>query len=536
MFCGLQLRTGGAWRVAGFSLTLRLTLYVGLATLVAKPAFAQTEAETLAALRKLIDEQNRRIEALGEKIRVLEERENDRNAERLPTIVIDTNGAPVGLVAGGASSAASINVAPSNRANALPSNSGAFVSAGADGFFLKSADTNFVLGFHGLVQADSRVFFDDNPLARGNNGFVLRRARPIFEGSVFRDFDYQVVPDFGGSTVQLYDAYLNYKFAPEFQIRAGKFKGPVGLENLQSDTAALFNERSLASDLVPMRNVGIQAHGDVGRGVLGWTAGLYAADADSRLSGNTGYGDDFEGAGRLYLQPFKRFDTSLFQGLGFGAGASFSKTASNSAALPSTTGGSLPGYTTTGQRQFFAYNPVYGTVVADGEHTRLSPQGWYYLGPFGIQGEYNWSEQVVENNLTMRRARLAHSGWQVSAQWVLTGEKASFGALVPAHPFSLHERHWGAWQLVARYSELTLDGDAFKGFSDPTTSARGANAWTAGLNWWLNRNVRLLTSVSYTTFDGGGKVSVAYPSSLSAPATVSHQNECVFFTRLQIAF
>ncbi len=53
------------------------------------------------------------------------------------------------------------------------------LSVGPAGFTLSSADTNFVLRLRGLVQTDTRTFFGDNALSSGNEGFFLRRARPI---------------------------------------------------------------------------------------------------------------------------------------------------------------------------------------------------------------------------------------------------------------------------------------------------------------------------------------------------------------------
>ena len=118
-----------------------------------------------------------------------------------------------------------------------------------------------MLKLHGVVQGDWRDLFSDNALSQGNDGFLLRRARPIVEGTMFRDFDYLVVADFAGSSFLLFDAYINYRVRPELQFRVGKFRGPVGLENLQDDMVASFNERSLASDLAPMRNLGVQLSG-----------------------------------------------------------------------------------------------------------------------------------------------------------------------------------------------------------------------------------------------------------------------------------
>ena len=76
---------------------------------------------------------------------------------------------------------------------------GSTLSVGASGFSLRSADTNFTLRIRGLLQADSRWYLDDGGIG-DNDGFVLRRVRPILEGTVFRDFDFLITPEFGGSS------------------------------------------------------------------------------------------------------------------------------------------------------------------------------------------------------------------------------------------------------------------------------------------------------------------------------------------------
>lgn len=410
------------------------------------------------------------------------------------------------------------------------------VTVGASGFALSSADTNFVLKLRGLVQLDSRTFFDDNPLSDGNDTFVLRRARPIIEGTVFRDFDFQFVPDFGGSAVQIFDANLNYRYRPELQLKAGKFKGPVGLENLQSDSTLPFNERGLVSNFMPTRNVGVSLWGDIADGLFSYTAGAFNVAGDGRNPGTTDFGDDKEFAGRLFVHPFKKTSVVGLQGFGFGLGGSYSQVNSNANGLPGTTGGTRPGYVTSGLQQFFAYNPVNGTVVADGGQWRLSPQFTYLWGAVGLLGEYAISHQSVQNSFNLGKAELEHTAWQLSAQWVLTGEPASFTGINPTRPFSFGSGGWGAWQLVGRFGQLNIDGDTFPNFANPTTSANRATSWGAGVNWWLNRNVRLMTSFSHTSFDGGGAFNPLDSSTFTAPATVTAQDENAFLTRLQLSF
>ena len=138
--------------------------------------------------------------------------------------------------------------------------------------------------------------------------------------------------------------------------------------------------------------------------------------------------------------------------------------ATNTAGLPSTTGGSLPGYFTDGQQQFFAYNPAdKAVVVAEDNHWRLSPQGYYYYGPFGLLGEYVISDQKVKRTgvAPFSSAHLQNTAWDVSASWVLTGEDAAYvGGVVPRHAFQSRQTvagvpgNWwagmGSWTLIRR--------------------------------------------------------------------------------------
>jgi phosphate-selective porin OprO/OprP len=393
------------------------------------------------------------------------------------------------------------------------------LTVGNSGLSAASADSNFVFQLHGVIQADNRTFFNDKDnhgkSIQGNDGFLLRRARPIFSGTLYKDFDFVFIPDFGGSSVQIFDAYLNYRYAPWLQVRGGKFKSPVGLEQLQSDVNIFFNERALPTDLVPNRDVGFQLWGDVADGRLSYAAGVFNGVGDGRNSANSDFEDHREFAGRLFLQPFKGTSVTALQELGFGVGGSWGNTSSNATGLPSS-------FLTDGQQQFFAYT---NGVVANGEHWRLSPQGYYYYGPFGFLGEYAISDQEVTKGA--KSAKLENTAWQVAGGWVLTGEDATFTGVTPKHPFDPRGGQWGAVQLVARYADLDVDNKAFPIFANPATSASEAKAWAVGLNWYLNRNIRVNASFSRTTF--GGNIN-------RAQATVTRQPEEVVFTRLQLGF
>src|SRR3954467_8415661 len=136
-----------------------------------------------------------------------------------------------------------------------------------DGFSLKSADGKYTLRFRGYVQSDGRFFVNNEGVPAVDN-LLIRRARPILEATVGRYFEFRLMPDFGGTSPAIFDAYWDGKFAPEFTVRAGKFKPPIGLERLQSATDILFAERGLPTNLVPSRDIGLQFSGDISEGLF----------------------------------------------------------------------------------------------------------------------------------------------------------------------------------------------------------------------------------------------------------------------------
>jgi phosphate-selective porin OprO and OprP len=318
--------------------------------------------------------------------------------------------------------------------------------------------------------------------------------------------------------VQILDAYANYRNRPELQVQVGKFKSPVSLEQLQSDPVTAFNERSLVNDLTPNRDVGAELHGDLFGGAASYAAGIFDGSPDySSTTTNSDYDNNKAFVGRIFFQPFKPTSISFLQGLGFGLGGSYE--VDNGSATAAS--GLTPGYTTDGQQKFFTYT---NGVFASGTHWRLDPQANYYWGPFCVAGEYVISDQQVAKGAAT--ADLRNRAWDVTAGWILTGETASYTGITPAHPFDPRKNQWGAVQIVGRYADLDVDNKAFPIFANPDTSASSAHAWSAGVNWFLNKNIRVNASYSHTIFNGGNGVG----------ATVTKNPEDVLFTRVQLVF
>jgi phosphate-selective porin OprO and OprP len=363
-----------------------------------------------------------------------------------------------------------------------------------DGFSLKSADGKYALRFRGYLQSDGR-FFPSNEVTPAVDNLLIRRARPIIEATVGRYFDFRLMPDFGGTSPAIFDAYWDGKFAPEFTIRAGKFKPPIGLERLQSATDILFAERGLPTNLVPSRDLGLQLAGDFSEGLLVYQIGVFNGVPDL-ASGGDDLSDAKDFAARVFVHPFK---SGSFRPLGFGIAGS------TGFERGSPTASGLPSYRTPGQQTLFRYNsstttPA-GNVFANGKRTRISPQGYFYSGPLGLLGEY-----VISKNEVSRAdatAQLEHTAWQAEGSFFLTGEKNSFRSPTPKKPFDLKEGGLGAVELVARYGQLALDPASFPIYATLTSSVQKAKAWAVGINWHFTRAVKVAVDYERTTFTGG---------------------------------
>ena len=388
------------------------------------------------------------------------------------------------------------------------------VTVGKDGFALKSADNAFWLRFGGLVQADYRDYFDSNVSPPPNDGFLMRRVRPVFEGRFYDKFAFLIRAELAG-TVQLLDAYIDANLWPELRLRAGKFKAPVGLERLQNPAWLQFAEQALPTNLVPNRDIGAQLFGDLFNGTLSYQIGLFDGAVDNGNINNSDPNSRLNFDARLFAHPFKNGGAEALRGLGLGIGYTTGEQ-NGTVASPN-----LPTYFTPGQQNFFTYA---GGAFANGNRTNVSPQFYYYFGPFGLLGEYAVAQQTVTRSTNTQD--VGSSAWQLYATWVLTGEDASYTGVNPRNPFDWRARKWGAFDINARVAQLTVDDAAFAGstatwVANPNTSARKATDVGLSVNWYLNRNIKLQLTYDQTSFEGG------------APGGQNQDDEKILFTRFQ---
>ena len=451
-----------------------LALVAGLQSMVAWGQQLTPEQLKIQELERKIEELDRRLS--------LAEAKTQGNAPASPPLVAE----PGPAAQTGATRPTNAGLPAGTIPVGEASNVG-LVTAGPSGFTIRSADGDYLLKIGADLQIDMRTFTGAGSSALLDQ-ILLRRVRPTFSGTIYKYIDYFLRPDFGQGAVVIYDAYMQLNYIPHFAIRAGKFKPPVGLERLQSDDDTSFIERGLPTLLAPSRDIGFQMSGDIVNRRLAYQIGVFNGVPDNSLS-DASPSDHRSYAGRLFATPFEAGGENPLSGLGLGFAAEGGNT----------DGIALPAYKTAGQNTFFNFN---SGVISAGHRTVLAPQAFYYLGPFGLLAEDTVAEEEFQK--ASLRKDVAFRSWQVEASYILTGEKKSFGSPAPRHPFAPFNHGWGAWEIAARTGDFKVDQGLFNyGFASPTASPSFAREWMGGVNWYLNRILRISMDYAHTNFLGG---------------------------------
>jgi len=412
----------------------------------------------------------------------------------LPLIVLVAGGLLGGTGAGWAQSTSGSDTA-------------AQAEAGTNGFRLTSGDGAFQLRLRGDLYADARVF-PGTDVPAGAESIFLRRIRPRLQGRVYERFAFNFRTDFGIGGPEIDDAFVEARFVDGLSLRMGRFKVPVGLENLQSTTGLTHVERGFPTGLAPGRDLGVMLAGAVAQNRLRYALGVFDGTPGTSEAG-ADVDNTKEGAARLFVTPFVDAE-DLLQGLGIGIAGTLGTVTGTSAAA------GLRRMGTTGRQTFFRYR---SDARAEGQRWRVAPQARLFAGPVEVLGEYTVAEQDVRRGTVEQT--LTHRAWQVSGSVVLTGEDAREGEVIPRDPFG-RTRGTGAVEVGVRVHGVALDDTTVPTFAAPE-AVTGARAWGLTLSWYPNAMVRMMLGYEWTAFE----------AAQTAPA---RESESVLLARMQVAF
>ena len=307
--------------------------------------------------------------------------------------------------------------------------------------------------------------------------FDVARRRIGLVGRVTRHVQFEVERELDQSEWR--DVFVNVRTVRAAQVRAGQFKIPFSLDQLTGAANLDFISRSRAADiLAPGRSIGVSVHGRVAGHVLGYDAGVFTRDGDvARFGDNPGGGPTL--AARVTVRP---------RGAARRSGAW-----SDVEVGVAVTGGDVPEGRYSLRGRTTARDVFFSPVFVHGRRVRAGGDVDWRPGAFRVRAEYLRADDAREHQGLMGDTLPAVSGqgWYVSGVWAVAGRRAraeaddrlAFAGLAGLEVTARVERVWFG---AGSPAEGTVRTPRAMGL--PTVNDR---VWTIGLNWTLNRLVRL---------------------------------------------
>lgn len=340
-----------------------------------------------------------------------------------------------------------------------------------EGLNFDSQDGNFKLKIGGRLQNDWFWSSEDSAIKSNvgeqEDGVEFRRARIYFSGLIYDNVEYKLQFDFEGGTAHFKDAYLALTDFPLGTLQMGHFKEPFSLEELTSSKYITFLERALPNVFAPSRNTGFMLHHVASDERMTAAVGLFRDTDDYGDSTDDG---GYNVTGRITALPiYENKGASL---LHLGAAYSY-RNPDDSLQYHQRPEAHLADY--------FVDTGIFTSDQVD----LLDLEAAWVNGPLSVQGEYMRADADI-----MGGSDVMFDGYYVQASYFLTGEhrnyktsEAAFSRIKPRKNYS-YKGGCGAWEVATRYSELDLNDGGINGGE--------LDNITAGLNWYLNPNTRIM--------------------------------------------
>lgn len=364
---------------------------------------------------------------------------------------------------------------------------------------IESKNRDYKLWFDNRVQVDGATFFgkNDADYNKIGNGVSVRRARFAVKAQITKDWYGEVDVDFADGKFELKDAIIEYGGIKNMAWKLGNFKEDFSMEQTTTSRYLAFIERAMVCKaLVPSRHVGIQ--GEYLRDHFRASAGMFfqtVGDAETLgyvQDNNKDYGrsQGWSFTGKMGWMPYSR---DRYKGFYLGAKASYRtpKTDVENAEY----GGlrlSTRNATSINRKKYLDTD-----VIPNVDHQwvgGLEAAGYY--GPARFQAEY------VRDHVSAAAKSYNFSGWYAQATCLLFGGKQNFNVAEGEFTMPNRGRKWGDLELALRYDYLDLNDNGVYG-------GAGEN-WTAGINFYVNSNVKIALNYQYSNNDryanGKGKL------------------------------
>jgi phosphate-selective porin OprO/OprP len=369
------------------------------------------------------------------------------------------------------------------------------------GFMLETDDEEFQLQFHSQIQAESRVY-QQGGMVPAAGGFDIPRARAIFNGRLTKALEYDLSIEAAYGTINLLNAFLNFKASEQFMVKVGRYKVPFLYEYFAISNVDLINpERSLFGINYGFNRMpGAQVWGQLLEKRLDYAVGIFNGPRNQYLDFN----NSKDLIAYMNLHPFEgKGMPGWLHHLNFGG--SVNTGSQDNPVVPRGLKTSVSQSTNVlldnVAPNWLVFNP---DVRERGWRTLWALHAAYFYKQLSLYGEWQTGYTKYGRSGEDHNTQVSVAGWYVAAGYFLTGEEVTRRTQIdPKHDFSLKPGNFGlgALELVGRYSTLSLGDNVFTaGLADQTDWSNSAYATDIGFNWYLNPYIKIYLDWQHSAF------------------------------------
>ncbi len=379
----------------------------------------------------------------------------------------------------------------------------------------ETKDKEYKLWIDNRIYVDGAYFFDKNTYNKIGNGVTIRRARMAIKTILHKNWYGEIDLDFAGSQTEMKDMVIGF-ISPKkegifknISIKVGNFKEGFSMEETTTSRYVTFIERSLISKLAPSRHLGMQfTKYDRFYTVVG---GIHFADLGGSeevsfsQSHNKSNGMD-EGVsytGRAVARYISKNNQFVFH---LGGGYSY-RTPKTSWEISDAYRYSTRTLSNINRKKYLDTDDIKNVDSRTLANIEIASswKNFMFHAEYlvaGLKGtDLNRVAGVTESKVEGSFAQVG---------WLLFGGHYRYNVKEAEFTQAARGKSWGDVELAFRYDYMNLNDFNAKIYGG------GANAYTFGINYYANSNVKFMLNYSYAEHDryanGKGKLYIGYDS------------------------
>ena len=364
----------------------------------------------------------------------------------------------------------------------------------------ETPDQNYRMWFDLRINFDGAHYFDKNALNELGDGVKIRRMRFAMKTLLYKHWTGEVDLDFAGGQLDVKDAFLGYKSDPhKIYFKAGYFKEPISMETTTTSRYQTFIEEPYMTAFAPARQLGFNVSkwdnsylavvGIHFNDVENAEVTTYSEDANKDFGTDEGYSLTAKGV----FRPINKDNKLIHLGL-----SGSYRTPKTSWEYAETFRISTRDMTNINRKKYLDTDDIPNVK----SHMLIGGELAASFKNVKFASEYLYTKISRKTGFEDYQA----SGLFASVSYLIFGGNYNYNEEEGEFTQITRGKDWGDIEVAFRYDYINLN--------DKKANIMGgsANAYTGGVTYHVNPNVKFMLNYSYINHDryanGKGKLYV----------------------------